>query len=463
MMQKPTKTPLVERLKALKLEWFFLILAILFGNAIAIITPPGETPDEPSHAARAFEVFQGHLLPQQVKETPTSFSMIVRAYQPGVDFSFSALAEKLATPFDAQATTPSGVHRIHYPFLLYLPQVLGMALGALFNLPAYLVWLLARLFNLAAYITLVFFAIRRMPFGKWVIFFIALLPMSLAQAASLSADALINGVGLFCLAALLYEKSVDATPNPKRAYLMFFIFCVLLSLTKIYLLPLSFLFLLLGNLRRLNPKKFWLLFGAGILLQVVIFGLWNSAIVGISAQPDPGINPAEQMRFILLEPMTFLENVLATLKGSVFFYYRSLVGIFGWLDTPLPDILYLFYAAALVLVLLVEPIKALQPSEQLGLGAFFVMGGLLLFVSLYAICSPPAAQTVGGIQGRYFIPLLPLAMLFFATTRQYADKTVKVFKWVALAVMLLGLLATVITLVLRFHTDFGMSLLHFGV
>src|SRR5580658_1680542 len=50
-------------------RWFtlprvFVALSLTFGLGMMIVTPPFETPDEPHHFMRAYQISEGHLLPR---------------------------------------------------------------------------------------------------------------------------------------------------------------------------------------------------------------------------------------------------------------------------------------------------------------------------------------------------------------------------------------------------------------
>ena len=68
------------------------------------------------------------------------------------------------------------------------------------NLSIYGVILMGRLFNLLTYVMLGFFAIRFIPCYKNLLAMLAVMPLSIYQAASLSQDAVLNGFGFLFIA-----------------------------------------------------------------------------------------------------------------------------------------------------------------------------------------------------------------------------------------------------------------------
>jgi hypothetical protein len=50
-------------------EWYFLVIALTFGLATMIVTPPFQVPDEFHHFYRAYQVAEGQIIPVQ-KDSP---------------------------------------------------------------------------------------------------------------------------------------------------------------------------------------------------------------------------------------------------------------------------------------------------------------------------------------------------------------------------------------------------------
>lgn len=70
----------------------------------------------------------------------------------------------------------------------YLPPAIGMLIGQLIYPSTGVMLTFGRLFNLLFYIAAIYFAIKKAKFGKWTMTAVALLPMSLQQAVSVSYD-----------------------------------------------------------------------------------------------------------------------------------------------------------------------------------------------------------------------------------------------------------------------------------
>ena len=49
----------------------------------------------------------------------------------------------------------------------------------------------------------------------------------------------------------------------------------------------------------------------------------------------------------------------------------------------------------------------------------FILFSLFMFAMFYIVWTPIDWKSIAGIQGRYFIPLLPLLFIVFAQTKSY--------------------------------------------
>ncbi len=102
-----------------------------------------------------------------------------------------------------------------YPPVPYIPSAIGIRLGRTFGASTFVLILLARLAELAAFIALLALAIRRLPSRAWILVVVALMPVALFQAATVSADAITNALALLVIANAfaLTAQPVDRVPR----------------------------------------------------------------------------------------------------------------------------------------------------------------------------------------------------------------------------------------------------------
>ena len=89
-------------------------------------------------------------------------------------------------------------------------------------------------------------------------------------------------------------------------------------------------------------------------------------------------------------------------------YCREAVGVLGWLDTPLPNPYY-----ALTGLVLLAAFRGSRAPGSFDARRRAAVAGLVaaavgaVFVLQYLSWSPIGSRTIEGVQGRYFLPLVP--------------------------------------------------------
>ena len=164
--------------------------------------------------------------------------------------------------------------------------------------------------------------------------------------------------------------------------------------------------------------------GAVVVLCV---GLWSAYVSTIHYRlPDVGVDSQASTRFIAHHPLSFAHAMWNGL-GNPFVRNTTLPGFVEVLAglrhprvmsiagdlVPLP----LFGLALVVLVLAVladpGPVRARDRRARLQVGlvvaAIIAASTLLIVVGIALTANPPGSHTIIWVQGRYFLPLVPLA------------------------------------------------------
>jgi uncharacterized membrane protein len=190
---------------------------------------------------------------------------------------------------------------------------------------------------------------------------------------------------------------------------------VLIALAKPCYLLLGLLIFLIPAERfpsRRSHRRFLLLFYGSALVALLGWS-WLAAPFYVSFHPDPAVNTQQQLQFVLENPLRFLRVSVTDYWGNSASYRHMFIGTLGWLDIYLPRRLLELYAGLLLVAALVDGSNSLRlgARSRLLLYLILVAGLTAISLSLYAGWTPVGAATVEGIQGRYFIPLAPVALL----------------------------------------------------
>ncbi|MHC4555045.1 MAG: DUF2142 domain-containing protein [Planctomycetota bacterium] len=92
------------------------------------------------------------------------------------------------------------------------------------------------------------------------------------------------------------------------------------------------------------------------------------------------------------------------------------IGVLGFLDTWLPKWIYWSYPFVLILAALLDKGRAnrLGWLQKIWIVCIVIQVYLLIDLSLYLIWTPPGADTIHGVQGRYFLPLvMPVLLILY--------------------------------------------------
>jgi len=323
---------------------------------------------------------------------------------------------------------------------------------------------LGRIFNLWAWIGLVYLSIKIIPVFKWPLTFLALVPVPLFQAASLSADALTNGIA-FLLAAYILQCAFDKNKIIRRADLLaIMLLSLLLTLSKLVYMPVMLMFFLIPKTKIGTNRRYVLTL---ILLFVVnaIAACVSSIVVRTFYIPysmyDPAlradlpvyifVEPQRQLSFILSHPVEYLQTIIRTVWIRRGFYVRSSIGIMGWMDTPLPRLHIQLYAFLLLFIFLYDHAKDIVFTlrHRFIIPAVFLISFLAISTSIYLSATPLRDPILVGLQGRYLIPLAPIFFLLFYN-RTLKIK-VKYLKWTIIAYTLCSLLVAFFVVLKRYY------------
>jgi uncharacterized membrane protein len=384
-------------------RWIVIGVAAVIGLAFAALTPPFEVSDEVFHFYRPVVIAQGQLLPERrgepdaamVPDGVKDLVYVMLTQRNGERYSVRQLREAAAIPLQVDRQKPIRFPSWYTP-VAYVPQTIAAAVG----LRPLIYLYLGRILNLACALMLVFAAMRIAPDHAGPLAAAALLPMTLSQFASLSADALTIALAFLLTAMLLAERVSAGT----------IVVAFLAALCK----PGYFLVALLVLAARARPWRKAAVIGASVAGTALAFGYARLAWY-VQRMNDP-IDPAAQLRCMLSDPSLFVRAVANNFSENARGYLEGLVGRFGGVQqVSLPFAIVL--AEAVVLLLAGLTAAPLSRMKRL-LGAAIVVASCFgIVLSQYLTWSFACSDVLQGLQGRYALPLLPLALAPLALPR----------------------------------------------
>ena len=431
--------------KVFTAEYLFLLFATIFGVVLVFILPPlGGNGDEYYHFQRIIAIANGHILNEQVlvpkgiiefiKEGISFFNAHLQPF----GFSLAEWHKMADIKLDAEylETSYPNISTYHNPFA-YLPQVIVAKLCFWFELSPLVLFYLARLAGLFTSVFLTFIAIKKIPSHKYALCALALLPSVAVLRSNLIADTMTNGFAFLFIAYALREISGVGLIKTKTIIKLAIIGVFLVQCKIVYV---CLLFLVLAIPKERFSSNLYRLFAVfAIIIPSIVLSLIyviitkKTSFVGISYHTWGGdANPDAQVAFILSHPIEYIEIFLRTIFVTSAIPMAMLEIFNSFALVSLPP-----FAVVIILYLLILAITS-DISKQVEYGKLLVLVIIMIFMftgltatMLYIQWNGVAQPIIKGIMGRYFIPFLPLLLLFMPKL----DKPIFAIKpqmWVAL-------------------------------
>jgi uncharacterized membrane protein len=298
-----------------------------------------------------------------------------------------------------------------YTPIPYAPQAIACLIGDWTASRPLVTFYMGRLLNLGVFVLSLALAIKRNPQLGWIAGIVALLPMSLYMAASFSPDAFTMAVSFYLTSTLL--SAINASESvSKGSIATIFVLSTVLALCKPPYFLLAALFIAIPK-SRFGVGRQKILYIAGLTVCLAAAALLSTATVSRNFYPmrrDAQIDPRAQMVYVGENPSRFLRIVSQDYLEHGREYARHFVGHLGWLDVPLPMAIIILDWLLLISVALSTSGGPLLPSHRLLACAILLLCLLVISLSQYIAWTPVRASRIEGIQGRYFLPLGPLAL-----------------------------------------------------
>ncbi|QOC88626.1 DUF2142 domain-containing protein [Luteimonas sp. MC1825] len=399
-------------------HWLALVLMLGLGTLILQTLPPNGVPDEVAHLSKIAKIHGGAWLGDSgsvpVVDVNAMYGTLRdRVERPGVldDAELQRLLEQPLACNRAARALPTSADQ-YAPHLYAVPSLVLAAscrIGTSFD--TFLD--LARFFNLLIGACLVAYGIRHAAFGKWALFVIALLPMTLSQVASISADSLVLSLS-FCFLGVV-SGVAGGTFAPERARMVLPGLALILALAKPGAAWILVAVLFCYPAYRVARGRYAELAMTAMILPWIVHAAWTIRSAG-KVHPRSGVDPEANLAMLIEQP-----TVIARMAYNTFFgdgmlgLYQSMIGRLGWLDIPLSSWAYSAAGAMLFASLWTNPDGMRIPllTRVLAIGA--ALGSLaLLALPLFLAWTHADAPMIQGLQGRYFLPTLAFLLVFCA-------------------------------------------------
>ena len=453
------------------------VIIICFGLITALIVPIVDVSDELEHLTRAEITSRGiivphwesgeHNLDRLYNHTEGRYSKALNT-----DVGFETVQSHMFFLHNRENTvfdTPGDTDKINYtmildgsafeqnPFYGYLPQAIGVFLAKFFDLNVIWMLWLPRMFNLIFYAGVISLAVKKAPALKLPLLAVACIPISIYQAASVSIDSMVIGLGLLTIAYFIYLYKAETESLDTKEIAIFCALSLLLGLCKLPYLAFVFLILLVPKSNFKNEKALTYMI-LGILAVSAIGVLWSTystpALMHSWRSKLNYMNPSLQMQYLISHPVSILYflkqiftfNLGAILKGFFNFFGANNPNHYSDNYKLITILIWIFLAATL----LFYP-KKTRFSRKARFGTLVVL--LIIYVGtcfVQLLTWADVGQRALGVSTRYFLPLFALLPIIVSDRIRLPDRFKDSYDSYAM-IFIIGFLAT---LVIAFATKY---------
>lgn len=440
-----------------KITTVFLVIVGLFGGYFLILSPPMNALDEYRHFYRAYDIAQGNLTFKYINkdnrypeseieyhdryETDAPAAVMPENYHNlrrigdvlpiYTDHIYNKDQQVLMQDY-LQLYKESPTETDHYFSLrgtasynplAYLPQIIPIKIGMILELPPIVVMNLARMGNFLVWIVLSILAIKITPRFKELFLLVALMPTNIHLATSNSTDGFLNGLLLLLVAYILDLKKKKLEVKDK--VILVGITCIVGAIKIPYVV---FIILILMLEEESMQQKVSLILGT-MILALLIYFVWNTIYIQNMTQvyesfeviPKENTAINEYIKEVLLHPFKFMNLVLTELKNNIIgsnAYIFDMVSRVGWGSPVGSDfIAYSYFAVIIMSMKSKDSCSVLKKMDQYIIGIAVIL--LYIGISFIAFTwKPLGTDYIWGIQGRYFIAIMPLIGMLWSGKRE---------------------------------------------
>ena len=444
------------RHRKLAIEKVAMITVAFWGLVFMLLLPPFSAADEDTTYVSCYALSNTLLGKQDANEEDFVYMRSCDVYgllhrKPGRNDYRTVVSELLTRPTaEEKEMVLCSIQKMDAVFWNFLPQAIGISIARLLGLGQIGVLYSARLVNFLVFLALFWFACKRMPVGKHILFVIACFPMTLEQISSMSYDALVLGLSFYFIALVLdlvYRKESVSTKD----IILMIITMVLLAPTKVIYCMLSLLCFLIPR-EKFGTKKRYLATIAVMVIAVSASilsaqsGRFAEYIKGSNATISYS-NDAEQKLMSYEEAVesgAISEDETALYTFSIVFhniprmvailgntirlqsseYVEQMFGRYlGWLEIDIPQLSVMGFFVIFISLMLKrreDPVPTGVQKADFLLVTVIVIGLAYLFMLVGHTYN--GAEYCMGVQGRYFLPVLPLVPMIFWSGRTTVGK-----------------------------------------
>lgn len=436
--------------KRISLSAVFIVIAAIYGSAMSLMMPTFHTPDEWAHFDMFFSDFGDPTLQTRILSALEDQGSSEIKFMPGqaIDLEKYNQAAKNYLDDYTDYISSLSIKLIRRP-----GQALGVLIALILHLPAYWILQFGEFGALAVYIALGALTLKLMPYKKNLMMAIMLLPAAIHQAGTFSYDSFVNATSFLTIAYILYLRETAPKVGWKQMLKLFLLAIVLLLGKVVYVLLIGLIFIIPINKWELKfgkkvidsnflikHKKLLILISIPLIIVVGLAAFSLLVVLGYGSLLKP-----------VIEMLSNFTQLIRLIFTTIFvhhkLWFQGATCILGNWDVPVNYLFIQFLVISLfVFAFMHHRLKANNSLEnsEIQVKRFSAWNYIIWFLVFFGIFTAVLMSMVSwgffiygidstqpysvsmrllpwieGVQGRYFIPILPLIFIPLHTKKNF--------------------------------------------
>ena len=435
----------IINISTLKIEQVFVVAFLLTGFLYTMILPPYSAPDEAKHFATVYYYTNPagaeELLDDRGKTIVRETDLVLNHrdnYKPNAS-TYEVIKKELTSPEVSLKSAGYFDNPLSVPPTSYIPQEIGGLIGRIFGLSGVLTLYLMKVCMLIAAAVLGYFTIKIAPVGKMIFFALYFTPMVLALMTSANYDSSVDSLAFLIIAYILKLRIENEKVGIKEYVPLLLLSLIMVPIKVVYILVIFAVFVI--PVSKFGGRKNYLLMNGGLILinAVVLLAIRISSIRYIVVEGGGG---TANVHWTLGQILSNIPRACIVFAQSFFkeisFYYDTMIGQrLGWLELMVPSILILCFSLVIFMCVFSKTGSEKEYEAPLWERVIYVLIFLAVYcgvmLALWLDFTSAGSEVIEGVQGRYFIPALPLLLLALKGKGFVFDE--RIIRWVPVALV----------------------------
>lgn len=396
-------------------------IALLAGLLYAALTPPDRVPDEMGHFLRAVAMAEGNFFPKIGYVSPGHgfaggiwmFRKRMEKLDTAAKFTLDDVRAAYALPLDFENRAGIEFPAWYSPVPYAVPAAVAFV-GMQTHWKPFWIFYLGRVANLLACLAIAFVALRMIRNRAAVAAAVLLLPMTLYELASWSADAMTISIALLLTSLLVRNIEADGVVKTREImWIAAAAFVMGLCKPAYFLLVVPVLAIPTARFGDKRRRSFATLAIVAAMFLGTLLAVAAARKGQYNPRPQLPVDPGQQLQCVIDDPVRFAGVFLRDMRDNGRFYLEETIGRLGLMNVKLPVPLIVAEWLVLLWAAFTCGVRWTKTARASSIVACVMMiGGISL--AQYLVWSIICGDAIEGIQGRYFLPLLPLLLFSFA-------------------------------------------------